>query len=194
MLPMFGSRPKIVATAAVPAVILFDQFTDSDATALADHTIAPTNTRSLEYTVDVAAGTLAISDNKLLLSGEEAEGLFTFPLVATNYEVEMIRVGNIEFYIDAGESNQINIEFYDTQWRLTKFLGGEPTTLITQEGSFGTGEKSKIIKSGTSYSLWYGTNQVGETSTISDEVFDGEYTVIIGLYNNTTIDDLKVTA
>ena len=67
----------------------------------------------------------------------------------------------------------------NNQCRLEKCVAGVWTTLIAAAATYGAGKVVKVVKSGTSYSLYYGTAgseaQIGTTQTVSDA----------GIINNT---------
>jgi len=64
LLQPFGIGSRTGGAAAGPTTLISDTFTDTDTTALASHTIAPTNTPATSWTVDV--GAITISSNKAI--------------------------------------------------------------------------------------------------------------------------------
>jgi len=61
------------------------------------------------------------------------------------------------------------IAYHDgTNAKLIKCVGGTYTSVISAATAYGAGQIIRVVKSGTSYSLYYNGVQVGITSTISD--------------------------
>jgi hypothetical protein len=74
---------------------------------------------------------------------------------------------------------------------LLKNVAGTWTQVIAAAATYSANAKMRIIKSGTSYSLYYNNAQVGSTSTISDVgVKDNKYHGAFSTYSSNTIDDV----
>jgi len=89
--PVAAARGRVWAP--VTQILILDQFTDSNGTGLAAHTIAPTNVPATSWTVD--AGAITIQSNKATIASENtSHAAYVFPNVSDVVVSANITTGN----------------------------------------------------------------------------------------------------
>lgn len=77
---------------------------------------------------------------------------------------------------------------------LLKCVAGTYTSVISAEAAYSASAALRVIKSGTSYSLYYNGAQVGTTQTISDAgIINNTRHGMMSTYSGNTLDNFQVT-
>jgi peptidoglycan/xylan/chitin deacetylase (PgdA/CDA1 family) len=107
------------------------------------------------------------------------------PFSSTRYAIRDAGVANVtvsgDFVISAGTKAGVIVSYADTnnmvqgyhngtQAVLSKCVAGTWTDLVTATTTYGAGKTIKVVKSGTTYSLYYDGTIVGTAQTISDAI------------------------
>lgn len=145
---LVAARNAVLSVAGGVKTLILDNFTDSDATAIAAHTIAPTNTPATSWVVDV--GTWSISSNKVASNGTGGSRAYCNPNVATATLHASITV------LDVGAAQGIMFRRQDSSnyWVCHWIGGGTNELRITKViASSGTNVKvkSKALTGGQTY-------------------------------------------
>jgi hypothetical protein len=90
------------------------------------------------------------------------------------------------------------IAYYDRndgKAKLDKCVAGTYTSVIATTWTYAAGAELRVIKSGTSYTLYYNNNKIGSTSTISDAgIIDNTKHGLFSTYSANTLDNFYVFA
>ena len=79
--------------------------------------------------------------------------------------------------------------------KLTKCVNGTYTDVISAAITYSAGATLRVIKDGTSYSLYYNNAQVGSTSTISDtQIINNTKHGLFSTYSGNTLDNFTIFA
>ena len=204
--PLAGTYTAPVASgggATTAITLIYDTFTDTNGTAIASHTIAPTNTPSATW-ANSAAG-WQIQSNKLkLVSGGDVWCYVNAGVADCTIEADLTTATTGDSYLGivlryTNTSNfwnvQARIDGGGNRWLITEIASGSATTRATGGTTANaTTYQVKIVLSGTTITLYVnGVLTASYASATSNQT-----ATRFGAYNNSsfatpTLDNFKVS-
>ena len=88
------------------------------------------------------------------------------------------------------------IAYHDgTNAKLDKCVAGTYTSVISAAAAYSAGKTLRVVKSGTSYSLYYNGNQIGTTQTVSDAgIINNTLHGLFSTYSGNQLDNYSLEA